>query len=257
MRYFLELSYKGTHYNGWQVQPNAHSVQAVIEDAISTLLNAPTDIVGCGRTDAGVHASQYYAHFDTQKLLPSQFAYRLNRILPPDIAINRLISDLPPEAHARFAATYRAYHYHIHFQKNPFLADQSYHFSMLPLDIDKMQQAAKLLLNYCNFRMFCKADSNTNHHLCNLFESNLTFDEQNQTLLYRVAANRFLRGMVRLIVGSLLMVGKHKISLDEYQNVLQRQLPKFERANLSVPPQGLFLVDVRYPFINNTQSIIY
>lgn len=251
MRYFLELSYKGTHYNGWQIQPNAPSVQAVVEDAISTLLNAPIEIVGCGRTDAGVHASQYYAHFDTQKPLPSEFGYRLNRILPPDIAINRLIDNLPPDAHARFGATYRAYHYHIHFQKNPFLANQSYHFSMLPLDIGKMQQAAKLLLNYTDFRAFCKANSDTKHYLCNLFESNLTFDEQNETLLYRVAANRFLRGMVRLIVGSLLMVGKNKISLDEYQNVLQQQLPKFNGTNLSVPPQGLFLVDIRYPFINN------
>ena len=201
MRYFLELSYKGTHYSGWQVQPNAPSVQATIEAALSTLLNTNTEIIGCGRTDAGVHATQYFAHFDAEKALPNEFAYRLNRILPPDIAIHRLIDTLPPDAHARFGATYRAYHYHIHLQKNPFLADQSYYFSMLPLDVAKMQQAAKLLLNYTDFRAFCKADSDAKHYLCHLFESQITLDEQQQTLLYRVAANRFLRGMVRLIVG--------------------------------------------------------
>jgi tRNA pseudouridine38-40 synthase len=120
---------------------------------------------------------------------------------------------------------------------------------MLPLDVAKMQQAAKLLLNYTDFRAFCKADSDAKHYLCHLFESQITFDEQQQTLLYRVAANRFLRGMVRLIVGSLLMVGKNKISLDEYQHVLHQKLPKFNGTNLSAPPQGLFLVDIRYPFI--------
>jgi tRNA pseudouridine38-40 synthase len=249
MRYFLELSYKGTRYNGWQVQPNAPSVQATIEAALSTLLNTNTELVGCGRTDAGVHATQYFAHFDAEKALPNEFAYRLNRILPPDIAIHRLIDTLPPDAHARFGANYRAYHYHIHLQKNPFLADQSYYFSMLPLDVAKMQQAAKLLLNYTDFRAFCKADSDAKHYLCHLFESQITLDEQQQTLLYRVAANRFLRGMVRLIVGSLLMVGKNKISLDEYQHVLHQKLPKFNGTNLSVPPQGLFLVDIRYPFV--------
>lgn len=247
-RFFIELSYHGARYGGWQVQPNAVSVQGVLAANLSQLLNVPIEVVGCGRTDAGVHARQYYAHFDSPTQLPPQMVYRLNKMLPPDIALRRCIA-VSDDAHARYDATYRAYEYQLHFTKNVFATDRSYYYHQQPLDVEQMQAAAQLLLQYNDFRAFCKTDSDAKHYLCTLYESQLTTDPQQHSMCYRIAANRFLRGMVRLVVGSLLAVGKHQISLSDYARTLEQQLPRFAGVNYSAPPQGLALVEVRYPFV--------
>ncbi len=248
------------------MQPNQVSVQSTVEHALSTIINEPIDIVGCGRTDTGVHASQYFVHFETSKALPQPFVRRVNSFLPTDIAIKKLITDIPATAHARFDATYRVYDYRIHFQKNPFLTDQSWHYTYPPLDIVKMQQAAHLLLNYTDFVMFCKTGGDNKTTLCQLFESELYMNEPDVrldfknvynipaqsgvpvfSLRYRVAANRFLRGMVRRIVGALMSVGKNKIGLNEFIQVMDTQ-GRF-KYNDAAPPQGLFLSEVRYDFL--------
>lgn len=246
-RYFLEIAYKGTHYHGWQVQPNQVSVQSTIEHALSTIINEPIAIVGCGRTDTGVHASQYFAHFETTKALPQPFVRRVNSFLPTDIAIKKIITEIPATAHARFDATFRAYDYCIHFKKNPFLTDQSWHYTYPAPDFKKMQQAAHLLLNYTDFAMFCKTGGDNKTTLCQIFESELFVDEAAGKVRYRVAANRFLRGMVRRIVGALMSVGKNKISLEEFIQVMDTQ-GRF-KYNDAAPPQGLFLSEVRYDFL--------
>ena len=247
-RFFLEIAYKGTNYHGWQIQPNALSVQEVIAQTISSLLNESVAVTGCGRTDTGVHASQYFLHFETGKSLPEPFVTRLNKILPVDIVVKKLFTNLPTDAHARFDATYRAYDYYIHFDKNPFLHEVSWHYPYFPLNVDKMQQAAALLPLYEDFLMFCKTGGNQKTTLCQVFKSELFFSEQDNSIRYHVAANRFLRSMVRRIVGSLINVGKNKISLDEFKLVLDTK--GVFKYNDTVPPQGLFLSEVRYSFIN-------
>ena len=250
-RYFIELAYNGKTYHGWQMQQNGTSVQATLDDALSKLLRTPTFCVGCGRTDAGVHASKYYAHFDTENPIDDStlFLFKINRILDQYIAIKRLIEQVPPNAHARFDATYRAYDYYIHFQKNPFNDDFSYYYAWLPLDIAAMQQAANMLLNYNDFPMFCKTGGGAKTTLCTIYKSELHYNSQAQTLHFHIAANRFLRGMIRLIVGALLMVGKQKLSLVEFKQTLENKDFRFAKLNISAPPQGLFLSEVRYPYI--------
>ncbi len=246
-RYFLELAYNGGAYCGWQVQLEKPTVQLVIMRAISQLLNRQTKVQGCGRTDAGVHASQFFLHFDGPLQLPDEFAYRLNKMMPKDINIIRLLEDIPHDAHARFDATKRAYDYFIHFNKDPFHYPLSCFFPWLPLDFERMHEAASLLLEYNDFPMFCKTGGANKTTLCDMFESQIFLDEKNGTMRYRVAANRFLRGMVRRIVGSLINVGKYKISVEEYKEVLETK-GSF-KYNLSAPPEGLFLSEVHYPYI--------
>ena len=248
-RYFLEIAYRGTKYHGWQVQPKQVTVQKMVDHTLSTVFNEPIHVQGCGRTDTGVHASQFFLHFDATKAIPDNFLYRSNKFLPKDIAIKRLISDVPADAHARFDATYRAYHYFVHFQKDPFLFDQSFFFPWRPLDFETMQQAAKMLLDYNEFRMFCKSGHSSKTTLCNIFETQFTMDEANNRLVFKIAANRFLRGMVRRVMGCLLMMGKGKITMTEFKDVMDNQKPQFENMNISVPPQGLFLSEVRYNYL--------
>lgn len=250
MRCFLELSYNGTAYQGWQLQANSKpTLQGTIQYVLSTILGTSIEVVGCGRTDAGVHASQYYLHFDVLNCdLPPNFEARLNRFLPKDIAIKRLITNLPEQAHARFDATYRAYTYYVHFQKNPFLYPQSFYY-FYPLDHNKMQTAAAMLLNYNDFELFCKTGGNNKTTLCNLFASQWFFDEQQQTARYYIAANRFLRGMVRLITGALLMVGRGKLSLLDLEKALQKQ--KKLDITISAPAHALYLSEVKYAYISN------
>ncbi len=248
-RYFLEISYHGKNYVGWQIQPNGSSVQAQIIQALSLLLREPVTTLGCGRTDTGVHARQFYLHFDALNPLPDDLVERMNRFLPADIAVKRLITDVPQDAHARFDATYRAYDYYIHFDKNPFLTEFSFFFPWKPLNLDVMQQAVTLLPQYTDFRMFCKSGASSKTTLCNLYKAEMISDENNQTLRFHIAANRFLRGMVRRIVGCLLFMGKEKITFDEFKEVMDEHKKQFPKMNISVPPQGLFLSEVRYPFI--------
>lgn len=242
MRYFMHLAYNGAAYNGWQIQPNAPSVQATLQDALTTILGAAIEITGCGRTDTGVHARDYVAHFDHEGDLPSRLVQRLNRFLPRDISIYR-IAAVSAEAHARFGAYHRAYEYHIVLDKNPFESDTAWHYHRArDLDIDAMQAAAALLLAYKEFAPFCKTGHQAHTLICHLTRAE--WEVRPDRLVFHIAANRFLRGMVRLIVGMCIQVGIGKLSLDEVRQALDTQtlLPQ----SYSVPPNGLFLCDIRY-----------
>ncbi len=250
MRYFLEISYKGTAYCGWQVQPNGISVQDTINQSLSTLINEPIHCVGCGRTDAGVHANQFYLHFDASNELPKMFLSRLNKMFPKDIAVKQLISDLPPKAHTRFDATYRAYDFYVHFYKNPFKNELSWYYNWLPLNFEAMQQAVDLLLQYEDFVMFCKTGGSNKTTLCQVFKTELEVNKSEGMLRFHIAANRFLRGMVRRIMGMLIAVGKEKISIAEFKAVMDREA-EFP-FNPSAPPQGLYLSEVRYGYVSSS-----
>lgn len=243
LRYFAELAYNGTNYHGWQRQPNSPSVQSTIETALSTILRTETAVTGCGRTDTGVHASQYYLHFDYDGNFPKAFTRRLNKFLPNDIAI-KSVFEVKAETHARFDAYYRKYEYHLNFDKNPFTINISYHYHFArDLDISKMQEVSKLLLKYENFFSFCKSNSDVKNMLCSLYQAE--WKAQKDHLVFHIAANRFLRGMVRLIVGMCLNVGLGKINIDQVIEAMDQQI-RLEK-NLSVPAKGLFLTEVKYP----------
>jgi tRNA pseudouridine38-40 synthase len=248
MRYFLEIAYKGTHYAGWQIQKNAHSVQAEIEKALSTLLRELVSITGSGRTDTGVHASQQFAHFDTQKNLQISFLKSCNAILPADISVLN-IYEVSSEAHTRFDATQRTYHYRICTQKSPYLTDLAYvHYKKL--NISLMQEAAQKLLTYVDFESFSRPKANTKHFRCSIFEAEW-FEQpeifsNNNLLIFKISANRFLWGMVRTIVGTLLEVGLGNINLEDFEQIIQAR--NRQKAARAVPAEGLFLVKVAYPF---------
>lgn len=245
-RYFVELSYLGTHYHGWQRQPNKISVQETIEKAFFVILRQEITLAGCGRTDTGVHASQYYCHFDFNGDIPSTFLIAINRILPKDIAIKRIF---PQEKsnHARFQACKRTYEYHITFQKNPFLAHNSWKYALVKKpDPVLLQEAAKLLSSYADFTNFCKTGHNIKSMICHIYESVWIFDHENQTATYRISANRFLRGMVRLIVGAQIQVAIQKMSLNELEEAMQNQ--SAIKQSFSVPAEGLTLTEVKYPW---------
>ena len=199
MRYFVELSYNGTNYCGWQRQPDAPSVQQTIEEEFSKILRQTIAVVGCGRTDTGVHAKQYYLHFDYEDALPENLLFRLNKMLPKDIAIHK-IQDVAADLHARFHATHRAYEYHLVFDKSPFEQETAYyHGPAARLDITKLQEAAQLLLDYKEFFPFCKSNTDVKTMLCDIRRAD--WEIQDKRLIFHIAADRFLRGMVRLIVG--------------------------------------------------------
>lgn len=211
-------------------------------------------IMGCGRTDAGVHASQFFIHFDlptelteAQKDFPKLFIKRVNKYLPPDIAIHRIF-EVEENAHVRFDATHRAYEYHLIFDKNPFLTESAFRYPFgQKLDFDKMQEAAKLLLEYDSFFPFCKTKSDAKTMLCALSRSEWVWEKEGKHLVFHISANRFLRGMVRLIVGMCLNVGVGKVTLEELKLALDNQ--EWLKISYSVPPNGLFLVEVGYEFL--------
>ncbi len=244
MRYFAELSYKGTHYFGWQRQAAQLSVQQVIEESLYTALRLPIQVTGCGRTDTGVHARQYFLHFDMDQKLPEGFLRRINRLLPDDIAIHRFLP-VSVEAHARYDATQRSYTYHLVCHKAPFKIETAYHFPFCKtLNIKELQKAAQLLLDYEDFYPFCKSNSDVQHTRCDLADCRWAINEEQETMDFHISANRFLRGMVRLVVGMCLNVGLGKTKIE----AVQRALEKRERLpqSWSVPPQGLFLQKVTY-----------
>lgn len=243
MRYFLELAYLGTAYHGWQLQPNAITVQEVLDQKLSALLSEPIYTLGCGRTDAGVHASQFYAHFDTTKTITANLITNLNGMLPIDIVAKRfvLVHDV---AHARFDATARGYEYRMHFFKNPFIDAQSYyfHFKNKP-DIELMNAAAALLIKHEDFECFSKAHTGSGTSICKI---NYAYWEQtSEGFIFKISANRFLRNMVRAIVGTLLDIGIGRINLADLQIILESR--NRSKAGTSVPANGLALVSVDYP----------
>jgi tRNA pseudouridine38-40 synthase len=241
-RYFLEIAYKGTNYHGWQIQNNAHTIQKEMENAISILLETPTGIMGSGRTDTGVHASQQFLHFDCKDELEQlDFIKRVNGILPKDIAVYNL-RKVKNDAHARFDAVWRSYIYRITLRKDPFEQDAAWLLYKSP-DITKMNQAAKLLLSHEDFQCFSKVKTDVNTFNCKIKEA---FWEQNgPQLLFHITANRFLRGMVRAIVGTLIDVGTDKINIDNFQQILESR--DRSKAKAAAPAQGLYLSKIIYP----------
>lgn len=243
-RYFLELSYKGTAYCGWQVQPNALSIQEVIETEISKALNEQTPVTGCGRTDAGVHASQFFAHFESAAAIDtSHLAHKLNRMLPADIAIHRCFP-VDPKLHARFDAVSRSYRYDMHFKKDPFRHETSYLFPFAEkCNWNLVRDTAGLLLNYHEFFPFCKSRSDVGHYRVSL--SDAKWEVRHDTASFHISGNRFLRGMVRLIVGACLNTGLGQLNFTTIKQALDEQ--ELISRSWSVPAEGLFLVKIDYP----------
>jgi len=246
MRYFFEIQYCGTNYHGWQYQPNAISVQEIIESQFKKLFGLKTSILGCGRTDTGVHASQFYFHADIELVmtLPT-LQHKLNGMLPKDIYIKKIIP-VAENAHARFAASKRAYTYYISTKKNPFKINKVW-IHPYPLDIKLMQQAAADFLQYNDFPMLCKTGSDVKNYICTIYKSELKIDAGKNMLIYDIEANRFLRNMIRRLVGQLVQIGKGKLSIDTFNETLKNKA-NFKYINLA-PPDGLYLSGVEYPFI--------
>ena len=241
-RYFLELSYKGTKYHGWQSQKNAISVQEVVEKALSLILRNPTPILGSGRTDTGVHARKQVIHFDTElELEPNVLIKKLNSVLPKDIAVSRL-RKVRQRAHVRFDAEWRSYVYKISLRKNPFELDTAWLYPQ-DLDVGKMNRAAEILLLHEDFECFSKVHTDVNHFMCRIKEA--YWEQKNHELVFHITANRFLRGMVRAIVGTMIEIGTGKWQLDQFEKILQSK--DRNQAGFSVPPHGLYLTEVTYP----------
>ena len=242
MRFFIELSYNGKAYHGWQNQPNAISVQEVVEKALSTLLGQTIAIVGAGRTDAGVHAKQIFAHFDTQQAFDKEtLIYKLNSFLPKDIAVHDLFK-VNPNAHARFDAVSRAYLYRIALHKNTFNTDQAYYLKQ-QLDIEKMKEATKILFDYKDFQCFSKTHTDVKTYYCDIMEANFVIVEDE--LHFTIKADRFLRNMVRAIVGTLINIGLGKIEIEDLHQIIKSK--NRSDAGYSVPAHGLYLTNVTYP----------
>ncbi len=245
MRYFLELSYRGTNYHGWQVQPNAITLQGRIEEAMVLLVGTTTSVVGCGRTDAGVHASQYYLHFDLEDELkrPLKFVSGLNALVGPDIAIHR-IHAVAPDAHARFDALERSYEYHILLKKDPFLRGLVFHYRSKAPDLDVLNAAASLIVGERDFYTFSKTNSDVRSYRCRIFQANWTYRHPHH-LVFCIRANRFLRGMVRLVVGMNLRVSESKMKLEDVREAMSAR--KLLKNSWSVPAEGLYLSEIKYP----------
>ena len=242
MRRFIQLSYDGAAYHGWQKQPNARSVQQTLQEALSMLLQTDIEVVGAGRTDAGVSARMMVAHFETSKACDNeQLVYKLNKLLPHDIAVQR-IWEVPDEMHARFSATSRTYHYYIHTRKDPFVRQYSW-LVTFPLDFARMNEAASRLPDFDDFTSFSKVNTDTKTNLCNVTEAHWTREGEN-TWRFTITANRFLRNMVRAIVGTLIEVGRGRMTVDEFCQVIEQK--NRCSAGDSVPGHALFLVDVSY-----------
>ncbi|MBP5771195.1 MAG: tRNA pseudouridine(38-40) synthase TruA [Bacteroidaceae bacterium] len=254
MRHFIELSYDGTAYHGWQVQPNGESVQGVLQRALSLLLRAETPVTGAGRTDAGVHAAKMVAHFDTDAPLPTPpvqegreqtacdyLVYRLNGMLPSDIAIHRIFP-VADEVHARFSAVARTYYYYVHTRKSPFLRDHSWRLVHVP-DFEAMNRAADLLMEYTDFTSFSKLHTDSKTNICHVRSARWVQLADNEWR-FEITADRFLRNMVRAIVGTLMEVGRGQLTLDGFRQVIEQKNRSV--AGDSVPARGLFLQDVEY-----------
>ncbi|RMG78374.1 MAG: tRNA pseudouridine(38-40) synthase TruA [Bacteroidetes bacterium] len=247
MRYFSELAYNGTRYFGWQRQPAQISVQETLETAFSTILRTPISITGCGRTDTGVHARQYFMHFDFEGDFPKGFLSRINKFLPKDIVL-KSIFEVAPKAHARFDAWHRSYEYHLCAEKDPFRPDTVFHFPFFDqLNGAKMTEAAQLLMRYDAFFPFCKTNTDTKTMQCELRRAEWVRTDDGRGMVFHISANRFLRGMVRLIVGMCLNVGLGKMDIESVKEALDQQTRL--KKSLSVPPQGLFLTEIKYPYL--------
>lgn len=242
MRYFFEISYNGTHYHGWQNQKNAIGVQQVVEEALSKLMRAEISIVGSGRTDTGVHCVQQFFHADIEAdFKQTDLMHRLNAFLPKDIAI-RKIFPVRMDAHARYNAIERSYQYKITRVKDPLLVGNAYYF-FRDLEVPTMERAASLLIGKHDFECFSKVKTDVNHFICDIKQA--TWNQKGDVLVFTITANRFLRGMVRAIVGTLLDVGTGKLTVKQFQEILKSKDRK--KAGMNAPPEGLYLTQVKYP----------
>ena len=243
MRYFITLSYDGAAYHGWQIQPNGNSIQETLQKALSTILRNNIEIIGAGRTDTGVNASKMVAHFDTNKSFDAtQLVHNLNRFLPPDIAIKSIVP-VSSEAHARFSATSRTYHYYVSLSKSPFTRHYAYHYP-LPLDFQLMNEAANHLFDYQDFTSFSKLHTDVKTNNCKIMRAEWV-QKDNDTWMFIIQADRFLRNMVRAIVGTLLDVGRCKITIQQFCQIIESK--NRCSAGSSVPGNALFLSDINYP----------
>ena len=242
VRYFMDITYRGTSFSGWQIQPNGITVQEEIEKALSLLLREAISVTGSGRTDAGVHASQQIAHFDfIQQVDTTQLTYKLNSLLHKDIAINS-IRPVIADANARFSAVSRTYHYHIHRKKDPFKLGLSYYFNP-ELNTMLLQEACEIIKGWQNFECFSRVHTEVNHFNCDIFEAR--WDQSEDNSMFVISANRFLRGMVRAVVGTLIDVGLGKTTTMELKEILQSN--DRSKAGRAVPAEGLYLQQVTYP----------
>ncbi len=245
-RYFLHLAYDGTLYSGWQVQPEVVTVQSTLHQALGIFVKDLKAIIGCGRTDTGVHARDYYAHFDTRNDIPDELAYRLNAVLPKDIAV---FSCFPVDGqlHARFHATERTYKYHVHFKKDPFRnAYSAYHKATL--DIDAMNEAASYLLGAHDFSSFSKSQTQVSTNICEVFSA--YWEPIPDGAVFHISANRFLRNMVRAIVGTMFLIGEHKLKPAVIKDIVTAR--DRNAAGKSAFPQGLFLHKIIYPTLHGS-----
>lgn len=243
LRYFIELSYKGTNYHGWQLQPNAISVQEMLNKALTIIFRIPINVVGAGRTDSGVHAEQLFAHIDLENSFNvEEVLYKVNSILPNDITVNAIF-EVKEDAHARFDASSRSYEYRIYLGRNPFLTETTWQLINKKLNVKKMNEAANILLTYTNFKCFSRSKTDVRTYNCNVTKAKWV--ATNNTLVFYITADRFLRNMVRAVVGTLLEIGLDKTTLEEFKQIIESE----NRCNAgpSAPPQGLFLTQVTYP----------
>jgi tRNA pseudouridine38-40 synthase len=246
-RYFIQLSYKGTNYSGFQKQDNANSIQAEVEKALNIFFRQSLELTCSSRTDAGVHALENYFHFDCAEPLQLGKAangYGINAILPDDISINKIFL-VKDDAHCRFDPISRTYQYYLYQNKNPFLQDRAY-FYPYKIKLAALNQAATEILNHTDFTSFSKRNTQVKTFNCQIFESEWT--QENECLVYKVRGNRFLRGMVRGLVGTMLQVGRGKASIDDFKKVIAAK--DCSKADFAVPPQGLFLKEVRFNLQN-------
>lgn len=244
MRYFIELAYKGTEYHGWQVQPNAVTVQEILDDALNKAIrNQDIHIVGAGRTDTGVHASYFVAHIDVQTKIDDtvQFVNKLNRILPDDIVVYSA-TEVDEDAHSRFSAVERTYRYFVQTERDPFNLELVYRLPAT-YNFDKMNKAASLLLEFTDFTSFSKLHTDAKTNNCRISYAEWT--QSKDGWVFTITADRFLRNMVRAIVGTLLDVGRGKMSVEDFREVIKAK--DRAAAGVSAPPQGLFLDDIVYP----------
>lgn len=243
MRYFLFISYDGTRYHGWQIQPNAISVQATVEEALRKILRRPElSVVGAGRTDTGVHADFFALHFDSNEPIDPKILFRLNGVLPDDISANEL-RPVRPDAHARFSAISRTYEYRLSLRKNPFLRHTHY-TPPYPLNFEKMNEAAATLLNYSDFTSFSRLHTQVKTNNCNVTEA-IWFQRSPNEWIFRIKADRFLRNMVRAIVGTLFDVGRGKITVNDFQKIIEQK--DRQKASTSAYAHGLSLIHIEYP----------
>lgn len=244
MRYFAALAYNGTRFHGWQRQPAHITVQQHLEEKLSTMLRTPIFVTGCGRTDTGVHASFYVMHFDYNGEFPDQFLDKINNFIGPDVAIFS-VKPVAQNAHARFDAEWRSYKYYVNLKKNPFTQETAYYISFIKnLDLDKMNELVALLPGYTDFEPLCKKGSDEKTKKCTVIHTSWEHRPDTGELIFSITANRFLRSMVRLIVGESLNVGFGRTTIDDFVYAMDNQLPL--KKAWTAPPQGLFLTDVQY-----------